>query len=71
MSSLLGLVGDLITSAIGWMQAFLYSIVGGTIGEGSSAVTYTASPVLIIFVVALPLVGLGIGLLRRLISTRG
>ena len=69
MANLLSGVGDFISSAITWLKAFLYSIAGGTIGEGSSAVTYTASTVLIIFVVAVPLVGLGIGLLRRLIHT--
>lgn len=69
MANLLSGVGDFISSAITWLKAFLYSIAGGTIGTGESAVTYTASTVLIIFVVAVPLVGLGIGLLRRLIHT--
>lgn len=71
MADLLSNVGLLISSAVRWMQAFLYSITGGTIGSGEGATTYTSSYVLILFVVAVPLVGLGIGLLRRLISTRG
>lgn len=75
MSGILGDVGQLISSAISWLQAFLAAIVGGsgTIGSGNDAVSYNyaGSDVLIIFVIALPLVGLGIGLLRRLIKTRG
>ena len=71
MSTILEYVGDFIEQAILWMRSFLAFIVGGTVGTGTDAVTYTAQPVLIIFVIALPLVGLGIGLLRRLIKTRG
>lgn len=71
MSDIITAVGQLVSGAISWLQAFLYSITGGTIGSGADAVTYTASPVLIVFVIALPLVGLGIGLLKRLISVRG
>lgn len=71
MSTILENIGTFVSSAIEWMQTFLYSIVGGTIGTGESAVTYSAQPVLIIFVICLPLVGLGIGLLRRIIHTRG
>ena len=71
MSAIITAIGQLVTGAIGWMQAFLYSITGGTIGTGNDAVTYTGSPLLMVFVVALPLVGLGIGLLSRLIKTRG
>lgn len=69
MSTLLTAIGTFISTAVGWIKPFLYSITGGTIGEGGSAVTYTASNVLLIFVVAVPLVGLGIGLLKRLIHT--
>ena len=52
-------VGNLVTAAIDWMGQFLAEI------------TSDSSKVLVTFVVAVPLVGLGIGLLRRLISTRG
>lgn len=52
-------VGNLVESAIDWMGQFLAEI------------TNDSSKVLVTFVVAVPLVGLGIGLLRRLISTRG
>ena len=71
MSAILGYISDFVSSAVGWVQTFLAFIVGGTIGDGASAVTYTAQPVLILFIICLPLVGLGIGLLRRLIKTRG
>lgn len=52
MASILENVGTFVTSAISWMGDFLTEI--------------TASPVLVIFVIAVPLVGLGIGLLNRL-----
>lgn len=71
MSSILSYISDFVGSAVTWIRTFLTFIVGGTIGEGSAAVTYEAQPVLIIFIICLPLVGLGIGLLRRLIKTRG
>ena len=51
-------VGTLITNAITWMQSFL------------SEITSDSSKILVTFVVALPLVGLGISLLQRLLSTR-
>lgn len=52
MATILESVGTFVTSAIGWMGDFLTEI--------------TASPVLTIFVIAIPLVGLGIGLMNRL-----
>lgn len=51
-------VGTLITNAITWMGQFLTEI------------TSDSSKILVTFVVALPLVGLGISLLQRLLSTR-
>ena len=71
MSAILGYISDFVGAAVDWVKTFLTFIVGGTIGSGDSAVTYAAQPVLIIFIICLPLVGLGIGLLRRLIKTRG
>ena len=59
MSTLLTNVTTFITSAVGWMGQFLGEITSDTSG------------VLVTFVVAVPLVGLGIGLLKRLISVRG
>jgi len=52
-------VGNLITNAISWMGQFL------------SEITSDSSKILVTFVVAIPLVGLGISLLQRLLSTRG
>lgn len=53
MATLLTNVGSFITAAVGWMSEFVEPI--------------TTNPVLFIFVIAVPLVGLGIGLLNRLI----
>lgn len=57
MSTILTAVGDVFTAAIGWVAD-----VGTTI---------TGDPVLMLFCVAVPLVGLGIGIFKRLLSTRG
>ena len=51
-------VTSLVTSAITWMGQFL------------SEITSDTSKILVTFVVALPLVGLGVSLLQRLLSTR-
>lgn len=67
-----------ILSAVSTVITYL---VGGTIGSGSTATTVTgwvptiinlitAQPVLMLFCVALPLVGLGIGILKRLLNVR-
>lgn len=81
MSTILTNVGVLVSDAIDWMKAFLVTIVGGTTtvnvpGSGDNGLTTatvdggSGQPVLILFCIALPLVGLGIGLLRRLIKSR-
>lgn len=57
VAAILEIVSTLVTSAIAWMADFLSAI--------------TASPVLTIFVIAVPLVGLGVGILKRLIGVRG
>lgn len=57
MSTILTTVGDVFTAAIGWVAD-----VGTTITE---------DPVLLLFCVAVPLVGLGVGMFKRLLSTRG
>ncbi len=57
MTALLTSVGDVFTTAIGW---------AGTVGE-----TIVGTPVLLLFAVAVPLCGLGVGLFKRLLSTRG
>lgn len=53
IGSLLSSVGDIFTNAIGWV--------------GEVASTITSNPILLLFCV-LPLVGLGVGLFRRLIN---
>lgn len=52
-------VTSFISSAVSWMTSFLTEI------------TNDSSKILVTFVVCVPLVGLGISLLQRLISTRG
>ncbi|MEA4896591.1 MAG: hypothetical protein VB064_15210 [Oscillospiraceae bacterium] len=54
MAAILTSVGDIVTSAVGWMGSFL-----GTI-------TATGNEILLLFTL-LPIVGLGIGLVRRMI----
>lgn len=73
MGTLLTSIGSFITSAISWMTTYLGSFTGlftDPDNPGGSPVT-DVEPVLFLFVVAIPLVGLGIGLLSRLIKTRG
>lgn len=53
VTSILQNVGSVVTESISWMGDFLTEI--------------TSNPILFIFVVAVPLVGLGVGLLNRLI----
>ena len=54
LSTILTSVGSFITASVGWM------------GDFSEVITSNA--LMFIFVVAVPLVGLGIGLLNRLIK---
>lgn len=54
LSTILTSVGSFITSAVGWMGEFADII--------------TSNAVMFVFVVAVPLVGIGIGLLNRLIK---
>ena len=53
MTSLISAVSEVFTAAIGWV---------GTVGE-----TIVSTPILTLFC-TLPLVGLGVGLFRRLIN---
>ena len=57
MSTLLTSVTTVFTSAVGWV-----STVASTIAE---------TDVLLLFCVAVPLCGLGVGMFRRLLSARG
>lgn len=53
IASLMSSVGSVFTAAIGWV--------------GTVASTITSNPILLLFCV-IPLVGLGVGLFRRLIN---
>lgn len=53
MEALISSVGDVFTAAIGWV--------------GTVASTVTSNPILLIFCI-LPLMGIGVGLFRRLLS---
>lgn len=54
---LLSNVGDVVTAAFGWVAKVGEAIVG--------------NPVLLLFAVGIPLFGLGVGMFKRLLSTRG
>lgn len=56
MASLITAVTSLVTAAVDWLSSWVGSI------------TATGNEILLLFVVAVPLVGLGIGALKRLIS---
>lgn len=49
-------VGEVFTAAIGWV--------------GEVAATIAEQPILLLAVVGVPLVGLGVGLFKRLLSAR-
>lgn len=56
MASVIAAITQLVTGAISWTTSYLTLITG--------------NDVLILFCVALPLVGLGIGVIRRLVRIR-
>lgn len=58
MSALVTAVGTLVTGAISWMTEYV------------TAITASGNELLLLGCVAVPLVGLGAGLLRRLISIK-
>lgn len=57
IGTLLSSVGEVVTSAFGWVGT-----VAGTIVE---------EPMLLLFCVGVPLCGLGVGMFSRLIRSRG
>lgn len=57
MTSLLTSVGEVFTQAMSWV--------------GTVASTITGEPVLLMFCVAVPLCGLGVGMFSRLLHARG
>lgn len=56
LDAILTSIGKLVTQAISWMSSYLTAITG--------------NDVLVLFCIALPLVGLGIGVIRRLVRIR-
>lgn len=58
MAAVITAVGTLVTGAIGWMGDFV------------EAITASGNEILMLGCVCVPLVGLGVGLLKRLISVR-
>lgn len=55
LATLLTSVGSIVTSAIGWMGSYV------------TAITSTGNEILLLFII-LPLVGLGISMIKRMIS---
>lgn len=68
MAAILEAVGTVFTSAIGWVGSVGSAIAGTTTTESG---TVFNNPILLLFCVAIPLVGLGVGMFKRLLSTRG
>lgn len=54
LATVLTAIGSVVTSAVTWLEAYAESIAGNDI--------------MLLLVVAVPLVGLGVGLLKRMIS---
>lgn len=63
MATILSAVGSIVTAAIGWMTSFL-SVITATTTAADGTVSMS-NPILLLFVL-IPIVGLGIGLLKRL-----
>lgn len=57
MTELLAAVTSVFTATVGWV--------------GTVATTITGQPVLLLFCVAVPLCGLGVGMFSRLLHSRG
>lgn len=56
MEAIISAVSSVFTAAIGWV--------------GTTASTIAGQPILLLAVVGVPLVGLGVGLFKRLLSAR-
>lgn len=55
LGAVLANVGSIVTSAIGWLSSYIHVVMA----EGNE---------LLLLLVCIPLVGLGVGLLKRMIS---
>lgn len=58
MAALIAAVSSLVTAAVGWM------------GDYVQAITASGNEILLLCCVAVPLVGLGVGLVKRLVTIR-
>lgn len=58
MAALIAAVSSLVTAAVGWM------------GDYVQAITAQGNEILLLCCVAVPLVGLGVGLVKRLVTVR-
>lgn len=68
MAELLKAVGDVVTTVFGMVGTVATTIAGTTTTDGG---TVLKSPILVLFCVAVPLCGLGVGMFKRLLSARG
>lgn len=64
MTSLISAVTSIVTGSASWLGSWAQVIVGYVPADGSIAASW--SPNIITLFVLIPLVGLGIGLLKRL-----
>lgn len=55
MAALIAAITSVVTAAVGWLTSYV------------GAITASGNEVLLLMVVAVPLVGLGVGLLKRLL----
>lgn len=67
MSTIISAITSIFSWALGTIAQISYLFTGGTIGSGETATTIAGSSLLLLFAV-IPLVGLGIGLFKRLIN---
>lgn len=65
MSAIIEAVGQIFSAAMGWVGTIAKLVMGG-VTNGEGVTTYT--PNIITFFAVLGLVGLGVGLFRRLIN---
>ena len=68
MSDLLAAVGQAFTSVMSMVGNVASAIAGGSSDGGTFAFN---NPVLLLFCVAVPLCGIGVGMFKRLLSARG
>ncbi|MCI5704536.1 MAG: hypothetical protein MR272_04875 [Pseudoflavonifractor sp.] len=69
MTALLSAIGEVFTAVMSMVAKVASSIAGFTTGEGGKIVF--SNPVLLLFCVAIPLCGLGVGMFARLLRSRG